>query len=591
MMKKFNLAALSVAILGSFSATAKADLYSVQRIETPATFVNLLPRDLNDQGMLALLGYLPTDTEIDLTKLSAGVLSSVGIPSDADLDTYELSNEQYRSLINFLQDSTSTTLLNPRYGTLAAGSYDGQNFSAVSPLDGNVDLSRANSSSIDTQFNGLNQNNVFVGATSSAYAELSHTYTPATADGANAESLTLLYHQRDFTSRALWFNGSSYQLYAPPETSFLGGESVMHDINENNVAVGAVSVSLSPAGQAAADACEALDPVTSNTPTYVCIWNSWHARQSATAGNLPIAFLQSLSVATNQSIYDMNAARWQLDANGNVIAVKQWGTLLERTGEDDLEDFSSYAYAINNNDIAVGQSWTYYNSETEDSIGNPRARIKMPAVFVGDDVTAVSDSNDYYWGSARDINDDDIAIGFMLKSVQGFLRYVGFTYNTETEEFAELRSFFNGSSMIPQAINNSGFIVGSAEIDSSLQTARRRVGFVYDLSKPTQGLINLNDAIGCNSTIFIVSADAINNQGQILATALEQVEVSAGEGQTSSQILTRTIQLTPIPGGQINSCDAEDQIIERQGAATSILGAFAMLLIGGLITIRRRWSI
>ena len=591
MIKKFNLAALSVAILGSFSATAQADLYSVQRIETPQNFLNLLPKDINDQGMLALLSRLPLDTEFDLTKLTPNLRGAIGIPSDADLETYTLSNEQYLNLLSLLEDRVSGTLLNVRTGVNAATSFDGQNYQLISPLDGSADLARVPSSTIDTQFHGLNQNNVLVGLTSSAYTELPYTYTPAATGDSTPDPVTLTYHQRDFISRAMWFNGADYQIYTPPETSHLGGESVMYDINENNVAVGAVSVALSPAAEEAIEICEDLDPVTSVSPPYVCIWNLWHFRQSARATNLPISFLQSLSVNTNQSIYDMNAARWQLDANGNVIDVKLWGTLLDRTGEDDLEDFSSYAYAINNNDVAVGQSWTYYDYGEDDSLGNPIARIKMPAVFVGDEVKAVSDSQDYFWGSARDINDDNIAIGFMLKSIQGYLRYVGFTYDVDTETFAELDAFFVGSSTIPFAINNSGVVVGSAEIDSSLQTARRRVGFMYDINNPSAGLINLNDAIACNSELLIVSAEAINNQGQILATALEEVDQVDDAGQTTTQIVIRTVKLNPIAGGQIGNCNAEEVVVERQGAATGLLGALSMFLIAGLITIRRRWSV
>ena len=217
--------------------------------------------------------------------------------------------------------------------------------------------------------------------------------------------------------------------------------------------------------------------------------------------------------------------------------------------------------------------------------------MKKPVVFIADEVKSINDNADYIWGSARDINDDNIAIGFMLKNIQGYIRYVGFSYDIDTEAFSEIKSFFNGSSIIPNAINNNGIIVGSAEIDSSLQVTRRRVGFVYDLNNAAAGLVNLNDGVGCDSNLFIVSADAINSQGEILATALEEVAVVNEAGESINQIFTRSIKLSLISGGEINSCDAEEQIIERQGAATGLFGGIAMLLISGLITIRRRWTI
>lgn len=586
MMKKFNLAALSVAILGSFSATAEADLFTVQELATPEKFRDFAPSDLNDQGLLALLGRMPQDVELDLTKLTPAALAAVGIPSDADLTTYELTYGQYNGLIGYLQDTISASLLNPRVGTNFATTFDGQNYRFVSPLDQQADLAAVASTSIDTQFHGLNQNNVLVGSTTAPYAGVPHTYTPAEDE----DPVELIYNQREFTRRAMWVNGTDYQLYAPPETGYLGGESVMYDINDNNVAVGAVSVAISPSAQRVIESCEEADIVSNNRPVYACVWNQWFVRQGAIADNLGVSFFQILNIRTNQSIYDMNAARWQLDANGNVIDVQQFGTLMERTGEEDLEDFSSYAYAINNNNIAVGQSWTYFDNGEEDWEGNPALRVKKPVVFIDDQVQAVSESLDYFWGSARDINDENIAIGFMLKQIQGFMRYVGFTYDVDTDTFTEMDDFFTGSSTIPNAINNNGIVVGSAEIDASLQVTRRRVGFMYDLNNTAAGLINLNDAVGCDSGYFIVSADAINEQGEILATALVENEFVDENGANQTQVLIRTLKLNPVAGGEINNCDAEGQIIERQGAATGLLGALSMLLIGGLITIRRRWS-
>lgn len=581
-MKQFTLGVLSVAVAAAFLPAAQADTYTIQQVETPEKVRHLFPIDINDNRHAVVLGQFPNDIEFDLTTLSESILRSLGIdPETDDLENYELSRTQYRNLVNSLRDSVNTVISNPRVSFYYAGYFDGQNvsfnevFNDVGPDDPQMQ------DSTDHFYNGINNANMRVGWGSAPYQFKDFTYT--TGEGDDAQEVTQVYTERAFTSKAIWSDGTITKSYPAPEQAYLGGESAFLDINETNLAVGYASVAVAPASQAFADDCQArLDDGTATRSLYTCMWQRWFNLSNATASNIQ-SFYSRASVPSNQSIYDMRATVWQLDANGGVISSEQYGTLMERAEEDD-SDFSSYAVAVNNNGIAVGQSWTYYEGEPE-----PSRRIKMPAIFMNGEVKAITEDPVYLWGSATDINDENQIVGFLIKRVQGINRYIGFIYDLDTETLSELPSFFNGSSTIPTAINNDGLIVGTAEIDADLSAQRRRVGFTYESAVEGASFINLNDAVSCESGYFIVSADGINNNGEIVATGIRPEEVTTSEGETTTEQFAKTLILDPTTG-ELNNCTQEESKIERQGASTGIFGFLSMLLIGGLITVRRKFS-
>ncbi len=579
-MKKLTLAAVAAAVSASFVATVQADTYNFQELPTPAEVRHLFPTDINDTGMAAVLGRLPENRDIDVTKVVNVTRNNAGIPLEIESpETFEFSYEQYTNLVGLLEDRVNAFLQNPRITYNFAGSYNGQDITFHAPFSDTDEATPELEDTADHYFYGMNDSNVLVGFGTAPYRPLEHDVF--NEDGEKTQTVT--YAERDFTSRAIWHNGNSFKSYAPPEQAHLGGEAAMFDINANNVAVGFASVAVAPESIESIEKCEedVADP-TSNEPLYVCVWELWHAKQRSTAANISSG-VQGSSIRANRSIYDIRAMRWQLDAAGEVISATPLGTLMDRGAEDD-GDFSSYAFAVNNNDIAVGQSWTYFRGDDE----NVNNRIKMPAVFVGDTVQPVTEDEVYIWGSANAVNDDNLVTGYLIRTIQGMRRNVGFTYDVDTETFTELPSFFIGSSMVPNDINNEGIIVGTAEIEPSLSTTRRRVGFMYDLNNPDAGVINLNDAIQCNSGYFIVSAEGINEQGDILATALVRSQYTDADGNQKTEQIVKTLLMNPT-SGELNDCDVTEQKTERQGASTSLVSVFSMLLIGGLITIRRRF--
>lgn len=581
-MKKFTLGALSVAIAVSLMPSAQADTYTIQQIETPEKVQDLFPTALNDNRHSVVLGQFPMDIEFDLTLISEGTLASIGIdPEVDDLENYELSRSQYTSLVLSLRDSANTVTSNPRASFYDAGFFNGQSVTFNEFFEDTDPNTPEMAHSTDHIYNGLNNNDIRVGWGSSPYRFNEFTYT--TGEGDDQQEVTVSYTSRAFTRQAIWSNGQTTKTYPAPEQAYLGGESVMTDINDSNLAVGYASVAVSPASQAFADDCQSrLEDGTATRSLYTCLWQRWLNLSNSTASNIQ-SFYSRESIKTNQSIYDINAMVWQLDANGEVISSQQYGTLMER-GEEDDGDFSSYALAVNNAGIAVGQSWTYYEG---DSVASNR--IKMPVIFADGQVKAITEDPAYLWGGATDINDAGQVVGFLIRRIQGINRYIGFLYDIETEELIELPTFFNGSSTIPTAINNDGVIVGTAEIDADLSAQRRRVGFSYESMVEGASFVNLNDAVDCESGYYIVSADDINSNGEVVATGVRAEEVTLEDGSTTTEQFAKTLILDPT-SGELNNCTQDDNVIERQGASTGVFGFLSMLLIGGLITVRRKFS-
>ena len=581
-MKQFKTRILVASIATLVSAGVAADTYDYQIIETPESVRDAFAVDINDQGLALMQTRVPFNAELNFDLISARQLADAQISTEFDPETDTLTRLQYFNLINLLGDRVNNDSTSLRLATNFGAEFNGQQVTIPALLNsaGNAASSQLNSS--DSEFHGLNQNNIRVGIVTAPYVREDYTYQPEPdSEGNEFDPITTSFAQRDFTSRALWFDGSGYKLIAPPETQILGGESALFDINEQNLAVGFASVSVTPRSATRIEECLELEGEASAPETpYNCVWRAWHAAQQAPAANMG-SFAGVLY--TNGSIYNVQATTWQLDANGEVLGATHYPPLMERMEEDE-DELSTYAYAVNNNGVAVGQSWTYWGDEPE-AIG----RIKMPAIFIDGETRPVTTDVDYVWGAATDINDDDLAIGFVMQTYQGVRRADPFVFDVAANEFEVLPTFFVGSSTYPNSINNQGFVVGNAEIDPSLNNTRKQAGFIYNLNDPELGLIDLNDAIGCSADVYIVSAEAINENNQVLATAIVDQQYTDENGETQTEQLAKTLILNPISGGEISNCSDTQDKVERQGGSMSPWSLLAMLLIGGLITVRRKF--
>ena len=565
-MKPFSKHLLVASVLAGCSVTASADTFSIEEIATADNFRNSFPRDLNEQGFIVGVSSFQTNVDIDLSQLTATQLAALGITDIEEVT--ELTPAQYDYIVNALAANVNNNFLQKSIAPYQAFMYDGATQS-VSFFDQPDDVSTI------THLNSINAANTAVGMGYGAYKPVEFTYK-----NADDEDVTRTYYVRDFISRGVWYQDGQTTTIAPPDQSVLGGESALMDVNDSGLAAGYASIGLSPGATTTIDNCtpaEDSDAIQTR-PLEVCASELWIDLHNATANNIaPILFYSRSNYASRRSIYDIRGFLWQLDANGEVISSTELGTLAERR-EDDQSDFSSYAFAVNNNGIAVGQSFTYHPN---------RGPIRMPAIFIDGEAIPVTESDEYYWGSANAINDNNRVVGYLTSTRAANLRNTGFYYDVDSATLETLPGFFEGSSTVPSDINNNGVVVGTGEIEPSLSSSRRRVGFVYDTAAENAEFINLNDAIACDSPYFIVDARAITDSGEVVASALKTEEYVDGEGNTQTRQVSVTIKMDPIEG-ELNNCREEENKVERSGASFGGFPLAGLSLLGFFITLSRR---
>jgi hypothetical protein len=189
--------------------------------------------------------------------------------------------------------------------------------------------------------------------------------------------------------------------------------------------------------------------------------------------------------------------------------------------------------------------------------------------------------------SAADINNDNLVVGYQVKSVNGTNRRKFFVYDMLLEEITFPNDFFLGSSSNALDINNNGMVVGYGEVDASL-TGRRNEGFLYDIA--AEQFYGIRELISCDSPYTIVQANSINDQNEIAATARYQGSARDSRGEVlldsaglEIQVdLVTAVKLELIPGGEIDNCDPiVDKINrERQGASVVWMLGFGLILLG-----------
>ncbi|OIM97402.1 hypothetical protein BFR57_12355 [Idiomarina sp. MD25a] len=565
-MKPFSKHLLVASVLAACSTTAAADTFSIEEIATADNFRSSFPRDMNEQGFIVGISSFPTNVDIDLSQLTAAQLASLGITDIEEVE--ELTPAQYEFIVNSLAANTNNNFLQKPIAPYQAFLYDGMTL-PVSFFDDPEDVSTI------TYLNSINGANTAVGMGYGAYKPVDFTYTDSEGD-----EQTNTFYVRDYISRGVWYQDGQTATVAPPEQSILGGESAIMDVNDSGLAAGYASIGVSPGAATTIESCTPGEDSESiqTRPVEVCASELWLELHNATANNIaPILYYSRSNYSSRRSIYDIRGFLWQLDANGDVISSTELGTLTERR-EEDQSDFSSYAYAVNNNGIAVGQSYTYHPD---------RGAIRMPAIFVDGEAIAVTESDEYFWGSANDINDNNRAVGYLTATRAGNLRNTGFYYDVDSATMETLPGFFNGSSTVPSDINNNGLVVGTGEIEPTLSTTRRRVGFLYDTAAENAEFINLNDAIACDSPYFIVDARAVTDSGEIVASALKTEEYVDGNGETQTREVSVTIKMDPIEG-ELNNCREEENKVERSGASFGGLPLAGLSLLGFFITLSRR---
>jgi uncharacterized membrane protein len=389
-------------------------------------------------------------------------------------------------------------------------------------------------------------------------------------------------------------------LLPPAYTELGGGFSAAQGINNNGQVAGFTSTG------ATDDLKTIINGICTgrSQPLQYCLNLSMSSR-AVDMANLLAQVRSFETVDTVPLGYQERAAVWQINADNSISLGRTYGFLGEKgTGqlapvseEYPAPVYYSRASAINDDGIAVGHS--LYSDATRiirffNNIGQEfRRAYAAPhaTIYRQDEVIGFIDAQEWLASVAVDINNQGLVTGYALKSINSAIRSKLFTYNINSRELKFMDGFFNSSSTEPRAINNSGQVVGRAEVIIGGTISRRFHGFVFD--QRDGSFRDLNDLVGCDAPYTLVDATAINDNGEILATALKRrprLDVNGqqqiGEnGQVITEEQATAVKLRPIPNGQPANCNAGDSQYQRKSGSWS---AFWLVLLAALPLLRRR---
>jgi len=580
-MKKLVKNVLSLSIFTAFAlSNANAATYSIEEFNAIDTHENTEAVDQNIHGESVLLGsgfkefpvqyqYLTEenfDSIIALAELQHENVSSLeNIEDEAALKAGNPTDNDYQWVLVFLETVSGSSLYQKNGNLSSLINLTGTTEELVifdTTFEGTDTLTR----STQDQVTGITDSGWIFGSGTAPYL-------PFELEQSDGDIET--YWLRDFSNRAFYSldKGETIIPLIPPESSY-GGISIISDISETGVAIGYASTSISETLTSSIDNIETdcnLEENTATVPAIVCI-----------NANL-----------NGGSLYSIEGYRWVIGSNGQITSQETLGNLIT-PHEDDLRAVSSFAQAVNDNGIIVG----YADGWANENVTNPsqtQSRLTTYAVVFKDDrvVDLNPDRTDHFGSRATDINNNNIATGYMHNGQRNEFYYID-TTEVDNMEMTVPEGFFNGSASWANSINDQGLIVGSGEVETTTST-RRTHGFIYDIS--TDLFTDLNDYISCDDkdTTTIVDASKINENNEIFATVIVRVnatdsngdEVLDDNGDVYITEVARAVKMTPIPSGEIVECSGDvdvDEKVERQGAS---LG-FGLLFILTLLGFRRR---
>lgn len=394
-------------------------------------------------------------------------------------------------------------------------------------------------------------------------------------------------------------DGAKRIVLPPAFTGLGGGMSAAQAINNNGMVAGFTSAGVS------STLAETVEKTCNGNaqPVQYCL----NTQMSARGINISNLLFQVINIQTTDVAspgYQERAAIWQLNSDGTATLSSTLGFLGEKgTGAaaPESEDYGVPFYysrinGINDNNIAVGHSlYSDVNRKIRifDAFGVEQRRIYAAphaTIFNGEEVQGFIDTNEWLASIAVDINNQNLVVGYALKNINSAVRNRLFVYDLNNQQLKFPNGFFNSSNTEPKAVNNSGQVVGKAEVIIGGTTTRRSHAFLYDST--TDSFQDLNKLVGCDAPM-LVEATSINDDGEILATALinrpllgpNGEEQLAEDGSVIKQTQSTAVKLRPIANGQPENCDGTEATYERKSGSFSM---FWLMLLGALPLLRRR---
>jgi hypothetical protein len=373
----------------------------------------------------------------------------------------------------------------------------------------------------------------------------------------------------------------------PPVDDTLGGFASARAINNNLQVAGFSTVSFQTAVDEAVARCDD-DESRGDISIGRCLFNLYTG--SFTAPRISSYFLntQNSTAPAFVNLSEVNATIWQLDVNGDVIDTQTY-PLLEEPAEDNTFYLYTYAFDINEQGIAVGESTTGdFVAITRPNSSARAESERVATVFRDGETIELLPRDENIISQAIGINDNNWITGAVLPPSSTASRSRLFVYNLETEEKVYPEGFFTSGGVTPNAINNNNIVVGSADVTATNETQRQTTAFMYNIE--TEELIDLNDLVSCDNTYELVEAVDINDNNEIIANArfrttskhITGVEILDSAGETNAVDSIVAVKLSPLSNGTIDDCEVpeDEQPYERQAASTGLLALGGMLLAG-----------
>jgi len=571
MTKTRLYAALSLALL--VTPVSQAAKYRVVELPVIAEGKSSFPSAINENSNITVNVSTPYNIPIDLELLDFE--SETLINNLTDIESArngDFNSADYELLLSLIRSGDGLQSAQQIANTISFLTSEIE-VNYISGFDKLIDQGNEFSIGTNTNVRDINNSDFAVGSGEGAYVKVNYTTE-------NGEEIIFVVHEfgtRGFVSH----NGNIVGLPAPAKIA--GGFSDAYGINESHQVVGFGTTEFIPDSlDTALSDCENEELIDDEDPDTI---------DFPLRGDVPIeSCISSVVDSFSNSISTFSQLRgliWQLDSQGNLLDTKILGLLFEPEA-DDTVNYSSQALAINDNGIAVGISNGQYTE-------NGSTVIRNFGVIYDDDqiinLTPEPDSivarTSQTISSAADINNNNLVVGYQVKSVNGSNRTKFFVYDMNLEKFTFPDDFFLGSSSVALDINNNGLVVGYGDIDASL-TGRRTQGFLYD--HEAEQFYGARDLISCDSPFSIVQANSINDKNEIVATALYKGPARDSSGDviidsTGSEIivdLVVAVKLEPIIGGLDEKCDTPPNQInrERQGASLSWLLGLGFVLFG-----------
>ena len=563
--KTFSKSLLSVALLVGLDS-ANAETYSITEVGQFDGYRQHFAVGLNNNG--EIVGVVRDSFNFPF--YSEEYLSDEDVPlkdvcelSDTEIATGNFDSDSALCVKSELSRVARGTEVQPSYGVSANYQKIGDSRAFTVKADAaelitmtdviDPELGDYTRSTIE-QFSAINDAGIAVGSTTAPFLPVE--FTPTVEGKAQAPVTQFV---REYNSRATIYRDGTLTLIEPDEATY-GGVSYGTDISNTGFVAGYQSIAIKPDSQSTVD----TNCTGESLPVEACIW------ANSRSGNF----------------YETNATIWQLDLEGAVVGKVVYPISFEpEEGNDNV--YQTVASAVNDNGVAVGFGHAQLNSSS--------SFINLyPMVFEnGETKPLISDHADFIGGFALDINNNGLVIGRILTSFQGDALEQFFVFDRSTNILETPTSFFNTAKSSANSVNDQGIVVGEAEYETSQSSVRRKHGFIYD--SITKEFKDINDHVACGSAYEIVEMKSINNNGQIVATALKKVdkrdafgEVILDENGTAEQeevavaiLLNKTSE--EIPG----ECPEEQEPdYKRKGLSQGIFGT---LLLSGLVAIRRRF--